>query len=78
MACYVSRKCGCHGIWNSSREGMKGPAMASWLWEKTHLSWGECVTPGDLANTRKPFLALAPQETALLLEMSIPRQDKHI
>lgn len=41
--------------------------------------WGECATPGDLENSRKPLLALAPAETdALLLEMPVPRQDEHI
>lgn len=56
---------------------MKGTATASWLLEKTPLSWGECATPGDLETTRKPFLALAPAETdALLMETAAPRQDK--
>lgn len=54
---------------------MKGATIASWPLEKTHLPWGECTTPGDLRNTRKPFLA--PVETdALFLEMAVPRQDE--
>jgi hypothetical protein len=58
---------------------MKDTATSSWLLEKARLSWGECATPGDVENTRKLLLALAPAETdALLLEMPVPRQDEHI